>query len=163
MRHHLKLTVLLIACVLTLSACAHSASSGIPTPERVGQNQTATQPPANAGAPVATAQPPTPTQAPAATPQPQPPAPTATPQAPQPTETAPAPAPTEPAPTVAPDPSSGNVVCNQVVTYIVKPGENLFRIGLHFKTTANAIARDNGIPNTRVVRAGTQLHIRTCG
>ena len=161
MRHHLKLTVLLIACVLTLSACAQSASSGIPTPERVGQNQTATQPPANAGALVATVQPPTPTQAPAATPQPQPPAPTATPQAPQPTETAPLP--TEPAPTAAPDASSDNVVCNQIVTYIVKPGENLFRIGLHFKTTAIAIARDNGISNIRIVRAGTQLHIRTCG
>ena len=161
MCHHQKLTVLLIACVLTLSACAQSASSGIPTPERVVQNQTAPQPTANAGAAVATMQPaaPTPTQAPAATPQP--PAPTATPQPPQPTQTVPVP--TEPAPTVAPDPSSDTVACNQMVTYIVKPGDNLFRIGLWYKTTASAIARRNGISNIRVVRSGTQLRILTCG
>jgi outer membrane biosynthesis protein TonB len=163
MRHYQILTTLLIACVVSLSACAQSASVGIPTPERIVQNQSTPEPTANAAAPVATIEPtsPAPTPAPAATPQPQKPAPAATPQPPEPTQTAPAP--TEPAPTVAPDTSSDNFVCNQMVTHIVKPGENLFRIGLHYKTTAYAIARRNGIPNVRIVRAGTQLRILTCG
>jgi len=168
MRHHLKLTTLLIACALSLAACVQSASVGIPTPDQVAQSQTATVPAANAGVALDTSQPTQPAPTPVA-PTPVVPVPAATPQ-PAPVATQPPPEPTATlvAPTdvvVAnpPDTSSGNVVCNQMVTYIVKPGDNLFRIGLRYKTTAYAIARRNGLPSTRVVRSGAHLRILTCG
>jgi peptidoglycan L-alanyl-D-glutamate endopeptidase CwlK len=49
-----------------------------------------------------------------------------------------------------------------LVTYIVRPGDNLFRIALRYRTTINAIARRNGIKNTRVIRVGQRLRILTC-
>ena len=46
--------------------------------------------------------------------------------------------------------------------HIVQPGQNLFRIALRYRTTINAIARLNGITNTRLVRAGQRLVVVTC-
>ncbi len=45
------------------------------------------------------------------------------------------------------------------IYYVVEPGENLFRIGLKFGTTAQAIAAANNIPDPRQVQAGTMLLI----
>ncbi len=45
------------------------------------------------------------------------------------------------------------------IYYIVGPGENLFRIGLKFGTTAQAIAAANNIADPRQVRAGTMVLI----
>ncbi len=159
MRHHLNLTALLIVCVYSLSACTQSASVGIPTPDRVNPNPAASAPTTAPATPVvemATLQPTTETP----TPQPQQaePAPTA----PLPEPTAVQPSPTEPAPTAITDTSGDSVVCNKIVIHIVKPGENLFRIGLRYKTSASAIARRNGITDIRKVRTGTQLRILTC-
>ncbi len=44
-------------------------------------------------------------------------------------------------------------------TYTVQPGDNLFRIGLRFGTTAYAIALANGIPNPGIVYVGQVLVI----
>lgn len=55
-----------------------------------------------------------------------------------------------------------NLRCGVRVYHTVRPGENLFRIGLRYNTTAAAIARRNGIPNVRLVRAGQRLTIVTC-
>jgi LysM repeat protein len=79
-------------------------------------------------------------------------------EAPEPT---PEPPPAEPTRAPAPGDSS-NVVCNQQVIHIVKPGENLFRIALRYHTTTYAIARRNGITNTRLIRSGQRLRIVTC-
>lgn len=161
MRHHHQLTALLIACVLSLSACTQSASVGIPTPDRVSQSPTVLAPAPSTATSVAQAPAQQPTQS-LPTPQPQPqqtePVPTVQAPAPAPTE----PIPTEPAPPVVTDTSTDIVVCNQMVSYIVKPGENLFRIGLRYKTTALTIARRNHIADTRKVRTGAQLRILTC-
>lgn len=43
------------------------------------------------------------------------------------------------------------------IYYVVGPGENLFRIGLKFGTTAQAIAAANNIANPQQVRAGTMV------
>jgi LysM repeat protein len=43
------------------------------------------------------------------------------------------------------------------IYYVVEPGENLFRIGLKFGTTAQAIAAANNIPDPRRVQAGTMI------
>lgn len=43
------------------------------------------------------------------------------------------------------------------IYYVVEPGENLFRIGLKFGTTAQAIAAANHIADPRHVRAGTMV------
>lgn len=45
------------------------------------------------------------------------------------------------------------------IYYVVGPGENLFRIGLKFGTTAQAIATASGIPDPRQVAAGTMVLI----
>ena len=167
MRHQLKTVILLIGSLLTLTACAQSASVGIPTPGQATRNAqsvalTATAAASTPPAPTNTTAPQnTPTTAPtqvAPTPVPV----TATPeqQAVQPTPTkAPAKAPTK-------APSSNNTgstsTCGRLITYIVKPGDNLFRIALRYRTTILAIARRNGISNTRVIHTGQRLRILTC-
>ncbi len=154
MRHQLKIASLFTAIILSLTACAQSASVGIPTQNPVAAVVQTPQ----AAAPVATL---TASAVPAtavpATPLPVQPEPTAT--------AAPPTATLAPQPTAAPDTSAsdGNAACGQLITYIVKPGDNLFRIALRYKTTALAIARRNGIPNVRVVRTGQRLRILTCG
>ncbi len=45
------------------------------------------------------------------------------------------------------------------IYYVVEPGENLFRIGMKFGTTAQAIAAANNIPDPRQVQAGTMILI----
>jgi LysM repeat protein len=65
----------------------------------------------------------------------------------------PAPTPTPPV-VVLPTPSGAGGIY-----YVVEPGENLFRIGLKFGTTAQAIAAANNIPDPRQVQAGTMLLI----
>lgn len=46
--------------------------------------------------------------------------------------------------------------------YTVRPGDNLFRIGLRYGTTATAIARQNGIADVRLIRPGQRLRINVC-
>jgi LysM repeat protein len=60
------------------------------------------------------------------------------------------------------DTGSSDAGCNRVIIYIVKPGDNLFRIALRYRTTIYTIARQNGITNTRVIRVGQRLRITTC-
>lgn len=49
------------------------------------------------------------------------------------------------------------------VTYVVQPGDNLFRIALRFNTTVQAIASANNIANPNLIFAGTTLVIPTGG
>jgi LysM repeat protein len=76
----------------------------------------------------------------------------------QPSPVAETPIPSAPTPTlpvvVFPTPSEAGGIY-----YVVGPGENLFRIGLQFGTTAQAIAAANNIPDPRQVKAGTMLLI----
>ncbi len=67
--------------------------------------------------------------------------------------TAELPPPVTPQPTAMPSgaPGAGGIY------YIVGPGENLFRIGLKFGTTAQAIAAANNIADPRQVQAGTMV------
>jgi LysM repeat protein len=161
MRHSLKTISLLLGCLLALTACAQPASVGIPTPSQATRDAQQAQQLAltvTASQVVSTPIPPLPTD----TPVPQQ-TPTATPA--QVASTAvPEAVPEEPtiAPTRAPSANTGSVSCNRLVTYIVRPGDNLFRIALRYRTTINAIARRNGIKNTRVIRVGQRLRILTC-
>lgn len=161
MRHSLKTISLLLGCLLALTACAQPASVGIPTPSQATRDAQQAQQLAltvTASQIVSTPIPPLPTD----TPVPQQ-TPTAIPA--QVTSTAvPESVPAEPtaAPTRAPSANTGSVSCNRLVTYIVRPGDNLFRIALRYRTTINAIARRNGIKNTRVIRVGQRLRILTC-
>ena len=161
MRHSLKTISLLLGCLLALTACAQPASVGIPTPSQATRDAQQAQQLAltvTASQVVSTPIPPLPTD----TPVPQQ-TPTATPA--QVASTAvPESVPEEPtvAPTRVPSTNTGSVSCNRLVTYIVKPGDNLFRIALRYRTTINAIARRNGIKNTRVVHVGQRLRILTC-
>lgn len=161
MRHHSKQAAALIACALLLAACSRSASIGIPTPEQATQNFN-TPAPADTLPPATSApQLPEATSAPDATPRSPQPVATVTLQAPQPTDTLPAP--TETVPPAIVDNTPATVTCGQLVTYVVKAGDNLFRIGLRYQTTAYAIARRNSLPSVRVVRTGATLRILTCG
>jgi LysM repeat protein len=45
------------------------------------------------------------------------------------------------------------------VVHVVQPGENLFRIALHYGVTIDAIARANGLTNTRHIYVGQRLII----
>ena len=162
MRHSLKTISLLLGCLLALTACAQPASVGIPTPSQATRDAQQAQQLAltvTASQVVSTPIPPLPTdttvpqQTPTAMPAQA--APTAVPEA------ATAQEPTA-APTSVPSTNSGSVSCNRTVTYIVKPGDNLFRIALRYRTTINAIARRNGLKNTRVIRVGQRLRILTC-
>ena len=58
--------------------------------------------------------------------------------------------------------SGGGAACGTRLYHIVRPGENLFRIGLRYNTTAYAIARMNGITNVRLVSSGRRLLIVAC-
>lgn len=82
-----------------------------------------------------------------------------------------APSPEEPPPPVAetpipsPLPPQPTVVATPMpsgaggIYYVVERGENLFRIGIKFGTTAQAIAAANNIPDPRQVQAGTMIRI----
>jgi LysM repeat protein len=48
-------------------------------------------------------------------------------------------------------------------THVVQPGENLFRIGLRYGVTAQALALANGLPNVSMVYVGQRLTIPTTG
>ena len=61
-----------------------------------------------------------------------------------------------------PDIDYSNTPCNTRVTHTVRAGENLFRIALHYRTTAAAVARMNGITNVRRVSVGQRLRIVAC-
>ena len=56
-----------------------------------------------------------------------------------------------PSPQPSPQPGAGGIY------YVVQPGENLFRIGLKFGTTAQAIAAANGIDDPGRVQAGAMI------
>lgn len=73
-----------------------------------------------------------------------------------------------PGPTVAPTPMATPVLWPTAqptlqpsvtggIYYVVGPGENLFRIGLKFGTTAEAIAAASHIPDPRQVSVGTMI------
>ncbi len=47
----------------------------------------------------------------------------------------------------------------QEVTHVVQPGENLFRIGLHYGYSWTVLARYNGIPNPNYIYVGQPLRI----
>lgn len=74
-------------------------------------------------------------------------------QQPTPTLHLPTPIPTAVAPLPTPVPTGRGIY------YVVQRGENLFRIGLRFGTTAEAIAAASGIPDPQRVRAGTMVLI----
>ncbi len=87
-------------------------------------------------------------------------APEASPQPTAPSTPLPTSQPTQatPAPTVPPSPTSPAVPTADVgIYYVVQPGENLFRIGLKFDTTAQAIAQASNLPDPRWVQAGTMV------
>lgn len=62
-----------------------------------------------------------------------------------------------PLPTVAVRPTPAPT--GRGIYYVVQPGENLFRIGLRFGTTAEAIAAASGIPDPQRVQAGAMVLI----
>ncbi len=62
-----------------------------------------------------------------------------------------------PAPPVAPRPTP--LPAGQGIYYVVQRGENLFRLGLRFGTTAEAIAAASGLSDPNQVRAGTMVLI----
>ncbi|MBC8171723.1 MAG: LysM peptidoglycan-binding domain-containing protein, partial [Anaerolineae bacterium] len=49
------------------------------------------------------------------------------------------------------------------VTYIVKPGDTLFKIALNYQVTVSAIVAANNIPNPNLIYVGQQLIIPTGG
>ena len=57
---------------------------------------------------------------------------------------------------------AGGVQCGTRVIHTVRAGENLFRIGLRYNTTATAIARLNRITNVRNVSVGRRLVVVAC-
>src|SRR5260370_31913402 len=48
---------------------------------------------------------------------------------------------------------------NSGTTYTVQPGDNLYRIGLKFGVSADALAKANGIVNPNIVLVGQKLII----
>ncbi len=94
---------------------------------------------------VATVEPPEETE-----PAPEPtPEPTATTPLEEPTEVVTTEAPTEEAPAVSGEPT----------TYVVQPGDNLFRIALRHNTTVQAVAQANNITNPSLIYVGQTLTI----
>lgn len=55
--------------------------------------------------------------------------------------------------------SPTSLACGPTVTYLVRPGDNLFRIALNHGTTMQAIASANGITNYARIFWGTTLRI----
>src|SRR5262245_33234153 len=51
------------------------------------------------------------------------------------------------------------VPAGQQTTYVVQPGDNLYRIAIRFNTTVSAIAQANGIVNPSLIYAGQRLVI----
>ncbi|MGC9469869.1 MAG: LysM peptidoglycan-binding domain-containing protein [Anaerolineae bacterium] len=82
------------------------------------------------------------------------PEPTATTEVAEPT-TAPTAEPTEVS--TAPETTTGPT------TYVVKPGDNLFRISLRFNTTVQAVAQANNITNPSMIYVGQTLTIPAGG
>lgn len=82
------------------------------------------------------------------------PTPTAAAGQPTPPPAAPTAGPTQPPaqPTAQPAPVAG-----VGIYYVVQPGENLFRIGLKFGTTAQAIAQATGLSDPNQVKAGAMV------
>ncbi len=76
--------------------------------------------------------------------------PEATPTPPEPEATEPAPEPETPE---APPPPGTEL------TYVVQPGDNLFRIGLRFNLAPSVLAAYNGIPNPAVIYVGQVIRI----
>jgi LysM repeat protein len=72
----------------------------------------------------------------------------------QPTSTPPSPT-QAPAPTAVPQQPAG--------TYVVQPGDNLFRIALRNNTTVDALAQLNGIVNPNLIRVGQVLQLGVGG
>ena len=159
MHRYTKILGLTIGCLFILTACGQPASVGVPTsevPARAVTAATAT-PSVAVNTPETSLQPtadvlsteimetatPEPTMEPEATPTAEPQA-TAVPRATRPPAANPA------------------VACNKQIIYVVKPGDNLYRIALRYKTTIAAIARRNGITNVRQIRSGQRLRITTC-
>ncbi len=65
-----------------------------------------------------------------------------------------------PGPTAVATPSVPDIPTSTVDTYhTVQPGENLFRIALHYGTTVDAIVAANNLPNPSSVQAGQVLLI----
>lgn len=62
-------------------------------------------------------------------------------------------------PTAAASPQPSPQVSGGGIYYVVQPGENLFRIGLKFGTTAQAIAAANQIGDLEQVQAGAMILI----
>ena len=159
--------ILAFAGLIILTGCAQPASVGIPTPNAAvvaARQTTIAQSAANAAATQTAAEPtpmPVPTVEP---PTPLPPLPTDTPAPlpPLPAETPLPPADLPDAGSQSAQSGSSRVVCGQQIIHIVQPGQNLFRIALRYNTTINAIARLNGITNTRLIRAGQRLRVVTC-
>lgn len=152
----------LILAAAALTACIPSASAGIPTPVSSGSGvlpqAAATLRPVVPQEVLPTATPvpppaPAPTAIPTIAPTAVPPIPTAVPVAPPPA--APAPAPN-------PGYVYGGGGCRNV-TYVVKRGDNLFRIALRYGTTVASIARLNGISNTALINSGRRISIYACG
>jgi LysM repeat protein len=57
---------------------------------------------------------------------------------------------------------AGGVTCGTRIIHTVRAGENLFRIGLRYNTTASAIARLNRITNVRNISVGRRLVVVAC-
>jgi LysM repeat protein len=53
--------------------------------------------------------------------------------------------------------------CGTRVVYIVRPGDNVFRIALRYRTTIQSIARLNGLNSAREIRSGQRLVVVVCG
>lgn len=64
------------------------------------------------------------------------------------------------APTVAATPTT---VPLGPTTYVVQPGDNLFRIALRYGTTEEAIAEANGLANPQLIYVGQELVIPSVG
>lgn len=72
----------------------------------------------------------------------------------------PAASPTSPAPTAEP---TATPAPSGETTYVVQPGDNLFRIALRYGTTVQAIAQANGIANASQISVGQELTIPAGG
>lgn len=81
---------------------------------------------------------------------------------PEPTATTEVAAPT-PVPTAEPTAAPTAPETTGATTYVVKPGDNLFRISLRFNTTVQAIAQANNITNPSMVYVGQTLTIPAGG
>ena len=85
--------------------------------------------------------------------------------APESTEQATQPAPettSEPVPDATEEPSGGTGTSGGT-TYIVQPGDNLFRIALRNGTTVSVLAQANGIVNPSLIFVGQEIVIPTSG